>query len=117
MISVSFISRSHSVIEGEQAEVCLMLEGGCLNRVVQLLVTNQPESASFGEDYYTPAAMFYVALKPGQNQTCFTITTIEDNLVEGQETFQLTLSSDIGVLVVFSYGTTSVLIEDDDSEF
>ena len=115
VINVRFSSDSYSVIEGEQADVCLTLESGQLNRTAEVLIASQSDSSATGDDYNIPN-MFYITLKPGHNQTCFSVATLDDNLVEGEETFQLTLSTDDHAVTTSSYDTVIVHIEDNDSE-
>lgn len=106
-------SGSYSVSEGEQVDVCLRLESGQLERDAQLCVLSQSDSANEVEDYNAPF-MFFVILKPGENQSCFTVDTVDDNLVEGEEIFQLSLSSSDRAVVISTNGTTTIHIKDDD---
>ena len=116
VFGVKFSSDSYSVAEGEEGDVCLILESGQLSRDALLCVVSQPGSANSGEDYNLQS-MFYVTLQSGQNRTRFTVDTMEDKIVEGEETFHLALSSDCGDQAVIPYSdTVTVHVEDDDSE-
>ena len=112
---MKFNSEPHSVMEGEEAYVCLIFETERLKKVVHLSVVSHSDTANFGEDYSMPS-MFSIILKPGDNQSCFAVDTVEDDLVEGDETFQLILTSSDQAVVISINGTLTVHIEDNDGK-
>jgi hypothetical protein len=112
---VKFGSDSYSVSEGEDAEVCVAFETERLKKNVHLTVASHSDTAIIGEDY-NMLSMLPLTLNPGSNRSCFAVDIVEDILVEGDETFQLILtSSDRSVLTSITDALT-VHIEDNDGE-
>lgn len=108
------MSSSYSVSEGETVEVCMILETGQLERSVEMLVINQPDTAQQGADYV--AQLFPVTWEPGSDQNCFSAEIVDDHVVEGEETFQYVLVSHDPAVVVPTSGTTHITIQDNDSK-
>ena len=106
---------SYSVTEGEEAEVCVVFEMELLQRDVHLTVVSHSDTANIGEDY-SMLSMFPLTLNPGTNRSCFAIDTVEDSLVEGDETFQLILTSTDQAVLTSIPHTLTVHIEDNDGE-
>lgn len=113
VIHVMLESASYSVVENETVELCVTLIGE-LEREVQLSVVSQPGNAQQHEDYI--AIMDTLTLHPGDNKTCFSVETVEDNLVEGEETFQLVLNGDDPAVVITFPNTITISIRDNDSK-
>ena len=111
VISLSMESSTYSVTEGESVEVCVAVENGELERAVQLSVLSHPASAQ-EEDY--KAAFLSLSLWPGDRRICFLIETLEDDSVEGEEAFQLILTSQDSGVTTASPDLTIVSIEDSD---
>ena len=106
---------SYSVTEGEEAEVCVVFEAELLKKDVRLTVVSHSDTANIGEDY-SMLAMLPLTLNPGTNHSCFAVDIVEDSLVEGDETFQLILTSTDQAILTSTTHTVTVYIEDNDSE-
>ena len=82
---------------------------------MELSVSTEEDSAIEETDY--PAATYNLTLAPGQDIACLSVNTLEDNFVEDEEAFQLTLSSDDLAVIISSPAAAIVHISDDDSKF
>ncbi len=59
-----------------------------------------------------------VVFAPGVSQVCVNVSILEDEAVEYDESFTLSLTSADPAVVIGSIGTTEVtILEDDDSRF
>lgn len=115
VINVNFESDSYSVAEGEEAEVCVVFETGRLKKYVYVMVVSHPDTANIDEDY-NMLSMLPLTLQPDTNRSCFAVDIMEDSLVEGEETFQLILSSSDQAVLTSIAHTLTVHIEDNDGE-
>ena len=110
-ISLKMESSLYTVAEGEMVEVCVVVEVGLLERIVQLSILSHPDSAQ--EEDYT-VAFLSLSLQPSENGTCFFIEALEDDTVEGEEAFQLILSSQDPAVTISIPDLTVINIKDND---
>ncbi len=94
--------------------MCLILETGQLDRSVELSLISQSDTAQQDADYV--ALVLSVTWKPGIAQNCFNVVTLDDRIVEGEETFQLLLTSHDPAVVVPTPGTAHISIQDNDHD-
>lgn len=113
VISVMLESPSYSVVENMTVEICLMLDGQ-LEREVQLTVTSLSETAQQNEDY--SAIVDQLSVHPGDGRVCFTVEALEDDLVEGDETFQVVLDRIDPAVVIRGTNAVTVNVKDNDSK-
>ena len=111
MIRIKFESTLYSVEEGATAKVCVKAESGELERTVQLSVASISDSAEEILDY-TPLTL-YLTLLSGESQACFSIETLDDDVVEGEETFKVVIRSQ-DEAVIIPINTTLISIHDSD---
>ena len=57
-----------------------------------------------------------LTIQPGENATCTTLTVIEDNIVEGQETLSVHVLNQSSLLTVTAPGTANINIIDNSRE-
>ena len=105
-------SSSYSVVEGSSIDVCVMLSGQ-LEREVSLSLIAQPGTAQQHEDYVDITRI--VSLLPGDSRVCFSLETLEDNIVEGDEMLQMVLNGDDSVFM--NGNIVSITIKDNDSKY
>ena len=115
VINVKFEFESYSVSEGEEADVCVIFETEQLKKDIQVSVVSHSDTANIGEDY-NMLSVLPLTLKPDTNRSCFAVDTVEDNLVEGEETFQLILTSSDQAVLISTTHTLTLHIEDNDGE-
>ncbi len=111
MIRIELESLSYSVEEGAAVEVCVKAESGELERTVQLSVTSIPDSAEENHDY-TPVTLT-LNLLPGENQTCFSVEALGDDIVEGEEAFTVVIRSQDEAIIIPN-NITIISIHDSD---
>lgn len=111
MIIVRLESASYSIVEGEIVELCTIVESGELERSIELEISIVDLSGSdHEEDYKVKTSTF--SLRPAQNQSCITVEILNDNLLEGNETFQVILSSMDSAVTISTPNTAIITIED-----
>ena len=100
-------SASYSVTEGGTVEVCAIVETGQLERNVQVSVGSLPGIAQESWDYKPIVSS--LTLFPGENLTCFSVEALDDNVVEGDETFKVFLNSQDKAVLILSVINSSVI--------
>lgn len=111
MIRIKFESTSYSVEEGATVKVCVKAESGELERTVQLSIASISDSAEETFDY-TPLTLTLTLLS-GESQACFSVETLDDDVVEGEETFTVVIRSQ-DKAVIIPTNTTIINIHDSD---
>ena len=111
VIGVMLESTSYSVMEGSSIDVCVMLSGE-LERDVPLSLVAQPGTALLHKDYVDVTSI--LSLVPGDGRVCFSVETLEDNIVEGDEMLQVVLNGNDSVFM--SGNVVNVTIKDNDSK-
>lgn len=107
-------SSLYTVTEGEAVEVCVAVERGALETAKQFTVFSRPASAQ-EEDY---SSIFRsVFLSPGESRVCFHVETLEDGIVEREESFHLFLSSQNPAVNISTPNMTLITIADNDGMF
>ena len=91
--------------------LCVKAEGGELERAVHLSITSIPDSAEEGLDY-TPVTAILTLLS-GESRACFSVETLDDDVVEWEETFTTVISSQ-DKAVIIPTNTTIINIHDFD---
>ena len=113
VISLNWESTIYSVPEGEAVEVCIAVEGGELEKTVEFSIISHPGGAQ-EEDY--GVVFLQLSLWPSETKVCFHIETINDDTVEGDETFQLILSSQDPAVTIATPALATINIEDNDGK-
>ena len=111
VIGVMLESTSYSMPEGSSIDVCVMLSGE-LEREVPLSLATQPGTAKHNKDYVDVTSI--LRLVPGDGRFCFSVETLEDNIVEGDEMFRVVLNGNDSVFM--SGNVVNVTIKDNDSK-
>ena len=104
-------SSLYTVTEGEVVEVCVAVERGQLETMVQFSIFSHPASAQ-EEDYNS--IFRSVSLSPGESRVCFHVETVEDGTVEREESFHLILSSWNPAVNISTQNMTFITIGDND---
>lgn len=112
MVSAGFEVSKYSMHEGMSSlEVCILLEGGQLDRSVNVALSSNDETALAQLDY---AGLYMARFEPnGGNTRCVEVTIRDDTVVERNETFTLTLSSNDTAVHLASPSATVVIIDND----
>ena len=110
-INVRLESASYSVVEGEIVKLCAIVQSGELERSVELEIAIISLSGSDQDDYKQKISTF--SLRPAQNQSCTMVEILNDNLVEGNETLQVILSSMDPAVTISAPNSAIITIEDD----
>ena len=108
---IKFESTSYSVGEGATVRVCVTTESGQLERSIQFSVASIPDSAEENSDY-SPVALILTLLS-GENHTCFSVETLDDDVVEREEAFTIVLRSQDKAVIV---STNTIIINIHDSD-
>ena len=111
-INVRLESASDTVVEGGTVEVCAVVENGQFERSIQLSVSSQPGSAQ--EEDYVDVYMGHLTLQPHDKRSCITVETMDDDLVEGAEAFQVTITTSDAAAIITTLSSTTVQIMDND---
>ena len=109
-VSVRLESASYSVVEGETTNVCVKLENGQLERDVALSIFGLPGSAE-EDDFSMNVSTF--SLSSTQERSCIPVEILKDNLVEGEETFNVILGSEDPAVLTPTPDSATIHIEDD----
>ena len=112
VINVRLESASYSVVEGETVKLCAIVQSGELERSVELEISIIVLSGSDQEDDFE-LKMSTFSLRPAQNQSCTMVEILNDNLVEGNETLQVILSSMDSAVTISAPNSAIITIEDD----
>ena len=111
VIGVMLESTSYSVLEGSSIDVCVMLSGE-LEREVPLSLVTKPGSAELYEDYADVTSILH--LLPGDGRVCFSVESLEDDIVEGDEMLQVILNGNDSVFM--NGNVVNITIKDNDSK-
>ena len=106
-------STSYYLFENETVEVCMMLNAN-LEREVHFTIVTLPGSAQENYDYI--AIKSQVIAYPGDENICFFVETLEDDLVEGDEMLELTLGGNDPALIMPELNAITITIKDNDSK-
>ena len=113
VVKIGFEKILYSVQEDTvEQEVCIVIHGGSLARLVNLSVFSSDGTAQAPGDY---AQVFYLIAysQSDRERKCINVTIIDDSLVENTETFTLSLlTEDASVSLIQS--SLSVMIIDND---
>jgi hypothetical protein len=112
VINIRLESASYSVIEGETVRLCAIVESGELETNVELEVSIAGLSGGDEEDEDYKVNMSTFFLRPAQKQSCTIVEILNDNLVEGNETFQVILSSRDSVITISAPNAAIITVED-----
>ena len=111
VIGIMLESTSYSVMEGSRVDVCVMLSGE-LEREVPLSLTTQPGTAELHKDYADITSVLH--LLSGDGRVCFSLETLEDDIMEGDEILQVVLNGNDSVFM--NGNIVNVTIKDNDSK-
>lgn len=95
-------------------KLCAIVQSGELERTVELEISivglSGRDQEEEEEDYKLSASTLY--LIPTQNQSCTMAEVLNDNLVEGNETFQVILTSMDSAVTISTPNSATMTIED-----
>ena len=114
-ISVQFGAAAFSVSEGTSNAVITVTRAGNLAGTNSVTFSTSDGTATAGADYLSQVGT--VTFLPGETNKTFTITILQDTLVEASETVNLTLSLPTGGAVLGAPAVASLTILDDDASF
>ena len=110
MVTVGFEVAEYSLHEGMSSlEVCILLEGGQLDRPVNTALFSNDKTALAQVDY---AGLYTTEFEP-TDRKCVEVTIKDDTLVERDETFTLVLSSNDSAVHIISHSATVTIIDND----
>ena len=92
--------------------MCAVVKNGQFERNIEFFISSQPGSAQ--EEDYVVLHMAHLTLQPHDRRSCIIIETSDDDLVEGAEEFQVTITSSDAAAVITTPSTTTVQITDND---
>lgn len=112
VVTASFEVSEYSLHEGMSSlEVCILLEGGQLDRPVSIALSSSDRTAVAQVDY---ARLYSADFEPsGGNTRCIDITIRDDTAVERDETFTLALNSNDTAVRIISDSATVKIIDND----
>lgn len=93
-------------------EVCVIVDSQHLEKTVHLSVATVHVSAQESYDY-APIVSTLILLS-GENSTCFSIETFDDDIVEEDEIFEVLLSSEDKAVDTSALETVVISIRDSD---
>ena len=105
---VKFSSPAVSVLEGDSAVLTLTRTGGTGGNVSVVYGTSDI-TATGGTDYAASAGL--VVFGPGETTKQISISTTTDGIVEGDETFRVTLSSPLGLTIGTPSSATVTILD------
>ena len=111
-INVRLESASYTVAEGGTVEVCTVVNNGRFERSIQLYISSESDSAQ--EEDYAVIHMEHLTLQPQDTRSCISVETRDDDLVEGAEAFQVTITAIDSAAVITIPRTTTIQIIDND---
>jgi hypothetical protein len=110
--TIQFSSASYSVNEGDGSVILTVVRSGGVQFAAGANYNTANSSAVAGSDY--TAASGSVNFAPGETQKTIVIPVNDDSLVEGNETFSVSLSGPSGGATLGSPNTAVVTIVDND---
>ena len=108
---ISVVPSEVTVAEGGAATLAVRLAAAA-NTDVQVKWSTADDTATAGTDYTAQAATT-LTFTPGQTEKTITAQTTDDDLVEGNETFNVQLAT-VDSLTTLATSTVPVTIQDDD---
>ena len=119
MVDVSFTQSAYDVSEVETiVNICAVLMG-VIAREVRVYLTTIEGTALNGSDYINileEERVFQPSTAPDGLGVCWSITVQGDDVLEANETFSVTLTTN-DTDVSLSGGTAAVIVADDDSKY
>jgi hypothetical protein len=92
-------------------EVCILLEGGKIEKPVNIALSTNDRTAVAQSDY---AELYAAHFEPSDGNTrCIDITIRDDTAVETDETFTLTLNSNDSAVHITSHSATVTIVDND----
>lgn len=116
-VGIRFATPAFVVSEGGLLTVNVLRDNGS-NGVASVnysVVPSNPTNATPGVDYTATSGT--LTFNSGETVKSFTVSTIQDALIEGDETFQLRLSNPTGNATLMNPSNAIVTIVDNDSAF
>jgi hypothetical protein len=110
---VQFASATAFVNEGSPTLTVTVNRTGDVSTTTNVDYATSDGTATAGSDYTATSGTLTFA--PGQLSKTFTVPIINDNIFEGNETFNLTLSNATGGAIVVSPSSMVVTIQDNES--
>lgn len=112
--TLQFSAASYAASEGGAAVTVSVTRIGGTGGAVSVQYATSPETALAGTDYQTATGTLSWADAEAASKT-FTVTIIDDALVESSESFSVTLSAPAGGATLGVPATASVVISDNDT--
>ncbi len=114
-VAVGFSSANYVVTEDLTNVVITLIRTGDTNNSFSVVASTSDASAIANSDYAGTSTTIIFA--PGETNRTFTVGIIEDQLAEGNEFLNLTLSSASGGVAIGPIATAQLTILDDDMGF
>jgi uncharacterized repeat protein (TIGR01451 family) len=109
---ISFSSPTYSVSEAGVQAVITVVRSNVLTNTVSVSYTTQDGTAVAGQDYVTASGT--LVFTNGQTAKTFTVTVIDDTLIEGDETVLLALLNPVGQASLVGPSAATLTIMDND---
>ncbi len=110
----NFSVESSTVAETAGTAQIVISLSQALSTDVDVAISSRPDTAINGQDFY---GFYYpITFAAGETSKAVTVTIIDDDEVEGSESFKLRLFNNTRDLTAIPVDSASVTIEDDDTE-
>lgn len=113
---VSFTSEATYINENSVSkQICLSIASPNLNSITKVTVQNFDSTAQKDIDYFVEGSLI-LEFQPMSTEQCFTLTTIDDNILEQTEVIQFFITNVEGdsTLIIGDQNLTTVLLIDND---
>ena len=114
MVTIGFVSSAYTASEGDSSVAIEIRLTGSSEVPLTVYVSTSDESAVSGEDY-VGVQRVPVVINPLSGTAEFRVDIVDDDVVEGDEQFQVSLEG--SSRVVIGQSTTVINLQDDDSKF
>lgn len=109
---ISFSSPTYSIAEAGVQAVITVIRSNVLTNTVSVSYATQDGTAVAGHDYVATSGT--LVFTNGETSKTFSVTIIDDTLIEGDETILLALSAPVGQASLVSPSAATLTIRDDD---
>jgi hypothetical protein len=110
--ALSFESSSSTVYEGNGSANVTITRAGAVSEAVSVTYQTSPGSAEINSDFIAVSGT--VSFPAGETQATIVIPIVNDDVIEGSESFNLSLSSPTNPAVLGEHATHTVTILDND---
>ena len=114
VVTIGFVSSAYTASEGDSSVAVEIRLTGSSEVPLTVYVSTSDMSAVSGEDY-VGVQRVPVIINPLSGTAEFRVDIVDDDVVEGEEQFQVSLEG--GSRVLIGQATTVINLQDDDSKF